>query len=303
MLKFALNVMSRSVTRLFSASANVLNIFLIVFFLASHTVGWVADMTSAMFRQVAGVATTTALAKHELTQVRSQNLDLQRDLTAKSDLNSILSTELDDTRRTVRSLDTSLIHERQSSTVLSARLESAEADSVQARRQIAQLESHLTQSKSLVSSLGRTNSNLVALNGNQARLADIVEDTISSVSSRTKRVASANVAATFTESIPIYGIGFILAATAIELGAACQNMHDLYELQVAISPETALPFDRDEVCGLQVPTTEEISVALRNAPQTVFDNGASALQSTRSSLSWVKDIERGSLLEEKAEPD
>ena len=47
------------------------------------------------------------------------------------------------------------------------------------------------------------------------------------IAARTARATTTNVASVFTESIPVYGIAFIIATTAYEVSAACENLKDM----------------------------------------------------------------------------
>ncbi len=78
------------------------------------------------------------------------------------------------------------------------------------------------------------------------------------VTKRTAAGATRNVAATFGESIPVIGVGVVVAATAWELKDACDTMKDLHELEVALDPTKANDASVQEVCGLRVPSKEEI---------------------------------------------
>ena len=50
----------------------------------------------------------------------------------------------------------------------------------------------------------------------------------------------------------------IVTATAMELHDACVIMQDLHELDIAFDPTMAFPTEAQEVCGLKVPTRQEL---------------------------------------------
>ena len=89
------------------------------------------------------------------------------------------------------------------------------------------------------------------------------------MASRTARVASTNAASTVGESIPIYGIGVIVAATTYELLEACETMKDLRELEAAFDPDVVI--DPEEVCGIKLPTREELWQMVKSSPRVAWE--------------------------------
>jgi copper chaperone CopZ len=106
----------------------------------------------------------------------------------------------------------------------------------------------------------------VTYRGQKKLLGEAVEDTSERVARRTAVGATRNVAATFGEAIPVIGIGVVVAATAWELKDACDTMKDLHELGVALDPSKANSEEVSEVCGLKVPSKEEIWAKVKASP-------------------------------------
>lgn len=106
---------------------------------------------------------------------------------------------------------------------------------------------------------------------------------------RIRTTTLANVAAVGGEALPYFGIGIIVGATAYEVKEACATMSDIYELQLALDPEEAQPDDRDAVCGLQVPTREELWEGIKNTPGAAWDT---AVASARGTADWAGNLER-----------
>ena len=70
------------------------------------------------------------------------------------------------------------------------------------------------------------------------------------LTARTKRVATASVAAIPGEAIPFLGVGILIAGTAYELYEACESMKDLDELYAGLGMDEEVPGDVvREVCG------------------------------------------------------
>jgi hypothetical protein len=85
------------------------------------------------------------------------------------------------------------------------------------------------------------------------------------ISRRIGNDALRNVGSAVGEAVPWIGIGVIAATTALELTDACESMKDLYELEAAFDPTVADVADRDRVCGIVVPTAEELWVVVKDS--------------------------------------
>lgn len=106
----------------------------------------------------------------------------------------------------------------------------------------------------------------VSYRGQRKLASEAVEDTSQRVARRTATGASRNVAATFGEAVPVVGIGVVVAATVWELHDACETMKDLQALDLAFNPDKANPPEVAEVCGLTVPSKEEIWEKVKASP-------------------------------------
>jgi len=91
------------------------------------------------------------------------------------------------------------------------------------------------------------------------------------VKARTAKVASADMGATFGQSIPWIGIAVVVAATTYDLKTACDTMKDMHALEVAVHPEAASDSSVKEVCGLKVPSKEEIWAKVKASPGEAWD--------------------------------
>lgn len=117
----------------------------------------------------------------------------------------------------------------------------------------------------------------------------IVNTKMQRIRSRTQQTALSNLAAMGGEALPVVGIGVIVAATAYELNMSCENMRDLYELQIELDPSQANPADRDMVCGLQVPTRDELWQSIKASPGSAWDKAVGAAEGTAD---WARSLER-----------
>ncbi len=110
---------------------------------------------------------------------------------------------------------------------------------------------------------------------------------------RTKRSILTNVASIPGESIPCFGIGIVVAATTYEFKAACTNMTDLYELQVALDPNKARSEDRSAVCALQIPTKEEVWSRIKESPNDVWEGSIAALANVADEVKKIEPPDFG----------
>lgn len=147
--------------------------------------------------------------------------------------------------------------------------------------------------KKSLSDLKMENSSLkkkqtVTFRGEKTTVREAAKKVSLNVRARTKKVAAANLASAGGESIPFYGIAVIAAATAYELKVSCDTMVDMHELDLALNPESANEEGRDFVCGLKVPTRQELWSMVRNSPQATWDAAVGAYD---SSSEWVAGLE------------
>jgi hypothetical protein len=123
-----------------------------------------------------------------------------------------------------------------------------------------------TKTKTIADLEGRLKPQEVTHGGRKKLVSEAVEETTQRVTKRTAAGATRNVAATFGEAIPVIGVGVVVAATAWELKDACDTMKDLHELEVALDPTKAKDASVQEVCGLRVPTKEELWDLVKSSP-------------------------------------
>ena len=88
-----------------------------------------------------------------------------------------------------------------------------------------------------------------------------VKKTSSKISARLARGATVNLASLPAEAVPILGVATVVAVTAMDIHDACVIMQELDELNFALSGES-VSSEADKVCGMKVPTVDEILEAL-----------------------------------------
>lgn len=117
-----------------------------------------------------------------------------------------------------------------------------------------------------VEMLAMKRSKRVLFEGTEIALPEAVSKVTNRVKSRTAKLATADVGATFGQSIPWIGVAVVVAATGYDLKTSCDTMRDMHALDVAFNPDLANDPSVDEVCGLKVPTKEEIWAKVKASP-------------------------------------
>ena len=106
----------------------------------------------------------------------------------------------------------------------------------------------------------------VMFRGKKRALKSVAEEVTGSVSRRTAKVAATNVGSMAGEGIPFWGIAVIVASTTVEAAAACDTMRDMHDLQKALDPGAVVDDGASEVCGMRIPTQDEIWEAVKSSP-------------------------------------
>lgn len=119
----------------------------------------------------------------------------------------------------------------------------------------------------------------VIYRGTRTTLADAVVDTNGRVARRTAVAATRNSSSIVAEAIPYLGIAAMLAVTAYDLKDSCDTIKDLHELDVAIDPSKEFSADQTAVCGLSVPTKEEVWEQVKNGSVDAWHKASEYLPS------------------------
>jgi hypothetical protein len=117
----------------------------------------------------------------------------------------------------------------------------------------------------------------VTYRGQKRLLAEAVEDTAARVSRRTAAGAARNAGSVVAEAIPVAGVAVVLGVTAWDLKDACDTMTDLHELELAFNPSVSPDPEASEVCGLTVPTKDEVWTTVKASPGVAWEVAASYL--------------------------
>jgi len=240
------------------------------------------------------VALLVSGAYETLTGATAVVGSLRRDLDHKSKTVATMADELDISNQRVRGLQLDL---DQKTTMVASM-----TDDLEVRNQhIKGLSKALTIKSKEVSNLtGEVaklkQSSTVTYRGQQKLLSEAVKDFSARVSRRTATSAARNAGSVVAEAIPFAGIAAIVGVTAWDLNDSCETMKDLHELNVAFNPDLALAPDIKEVCGLEVPSSEEVWQMAKRSPRAGWENAKIHVNKlpdlTLPSLSDIYDMVR-----------
>jgi hypothetical protein len=111
----------------------------------------------------------------------------------------------------------------------------------------------------------------VTYRGQRKLLSEAVEDTVTRVSRRTTTAAVRNAGSVFAEAIPFAGIAVVVGVTAWDLRDSCETLKDLQAFHLALNPLAEESPDQAEVCGLTVPTSDEVWAAVKSSPSSAWE--------------------------------
>lgn len=299
--RFAANVFSRTL---------MITIFvgLFIIFIASHTVPALAIMTGKAIFAASGVNTLAINATDMISRNRQLQTNLENERRLSSDTRSQrdrLTTELADTRMQLETSALNLEDSRTTNLKIQADLESErrvsanaislrdrtnlDLENTRAQLQTAEIDLRTArlEAAGLAAELNQHNRKIV-IDGIQMNEREATRHTLTKVGTRTRRAAAVNLGSLAGEAIPFYGIGIIIGATTYELRSACENMRDLHELSVAVFPENAIAEDRDAVCGMEVPTRDEIWSIIVSSPQLAWNAATDAIGDAGQAIAELK---------------
>ena len=130
---------------------------------------------------------------------------------------------------------------------------------------------------------------LVKYRGNIKPAFDAISDTSNRIFNRAVIRAGRNVGSVAGQAIPYIGIAALVIATGWDLQDSCETVTDIQELQKAFGEE---PNDKNKVCGLEVPSKEEVWQSVKDSPQKAWEATKNVMPNLPSfSPAWKKTKE------------
>lgn len=145
-------------------------------------------------------------------------------------------------------------------------LDKAMTRAVIAERQTADVAAKLASKEAALAEMVNAK---VLYRGEQRVIKEVVADAAERVGARTTKIIKADISGMVGQAIPYLGAVAVVAVTAYDLDQSCELMKELHELDVAFNPDHAI--NEREVCGMQVPTVDEILEKAKAAPGAALD--------------------------------
>lgn len=128
--------------------------------------------------------------------------------------------------------------------------------------------------------LQKVNREVVDKHEELKRVSQLKASSVKKVSSRlavrSARSASRNVSASAAEAIPWIGAAIVVAEVGWDVYDACETMKDANELNSIFGNE---PEDQSKVCGMKVPTKDELLATVKTDWQSTYKTAAEVLNS------------------------
>lgn len=218
------------------------------------SVAAVANVVSGLFETVTGLGSVVGIAGERLLDAKGRATTMEAELATAKTGSKKLQVELDAAKTGKQRLSVELDAAKRRGVELDTKLKATSRRNVELLNEVAILRKD----------------RLVTYRGNKRLLKDAVSDTSGRIARRTATGATRNLAATLGEAWPVAGITVVVAATALELNDACVIMHDLHELDVAFNPEKAIGAEVQQVCGMRVPTQQELWEQVKGSPSAAW---------------------------------
>lgn len=129
---------------------------------------------------------------------------------------------------------------------------------------------------------------ITAMSVQKQKLQKSLKKITSRISRRTVAGAVRNVGTTFGEAIPYVGVAVIVGVTSLELNDACNTVKDLNQLEEELDIRDVTDEDVSKVCGLEVPTREDVWAKAKDSPKQAW-------ATTKDSLKGLSSFELPSL--------
>jgi len=185
--------------------------------------------------------------KRELTQTALQ-------LTTERKLKRELSTKMAD-------ISNDLITEKQSKRLLKKQI----------KNQASELALERVSKRAINQRFRDLTMGLVPFKGKKVALSAAVNETADTIGKRSLKSAKNNIASMPGEAIPWLGTSVIVGVTALELYDLCATIKDMNELKNAFNPSASTSDEELTVCSLEVPSKEDILLAVKNSPSAAWE--------------------------------
>lgn len=160
---------------------------------------------------------------------------------------------------------------------------------VEAADLVVTMKYHTAHRKHLESENSKLNDRLGTVSREKAEMENrtrrAAKKAVGNVSARSARSVARNVAGAAGESLPVIGSAIVAGMVYMDVKDACDTLKDLNEMSRAVGVE---PEDESKVCGVRVPTQEELTAIATSNWKNAYQSAAEAIGKPIAlpSVSW-----------------
>jgi len=111
----------------------------------------------------------------------------------------------------------------------------------------------------------------IPFKGNLVPIEDAIASTSKNIAKRAAGGAARNLASMPAQRLPWLGLATMIGVTGWDIHDACATTNELDMLNKAINPEKPIDLEVEKICGIEIPTSEEILEAAKTSPKNVWD--------------------------------
>lgn len=250
--------------RLFSGLRRSIWVLLLVASLAFNALLVVNEAVFAAVSGLVGAATGLVMPKARLS---GEVASLSKDLDAQKRINREL-------RQEAAVKQAELVAERQAKRQIKTELVTSAAELAVERKAVRELRGTLAveSAKLAAETVVRKRAE-----GKVANLSAGISKVSAKVKTRMVTAAKRETASIAGKAIPGWGVGVIVAATALEINDLCQTVVDMKDMEALFAPQ-AQPLPEDfTICGVEPPSKSELMATVANSPHAAWEAARAVL--------------------------
>ena len=111
----------------------------------------------------------------------------------------------------------------------------------------------------------------IYIRGKKVLATDAVSEASERIAKRATASAARNLGSLPASAIPFLGVAVAVGVTTLDLKDSCDTTTELAELKQALTPNQAIEFDAEKVCGLKVPSNDDILKLMKGSPKDIWE--------------------------------
>ena len=111
----------------------------------------------------------------------------------------------------------------------------------------------------------------ISFKGKNVPIEEAIETTSKNIAKRAAVRTARNLASMPAQRLPLLGLATMVGVTSWDIRDACETTNELDVLNKAINPEKPIDLEVEKICGVEIPTSEEIINAAKSSPKRVWE--------------------------------